>query len=416
MAIKYKKIRMLKKQFLVAWVCLCSMVAFYTAVDIYTPSMPFIAHDFGVSENTIQWTMTLFMAGSLLSTLFCGPLAERYGMRETYVCGMAICSLFSLICYVSDSALLLLAARFFQGLGGSVTIVLGYAAIQDMYSETESVHIFSLMGSVFATVPALAPILGGVLAEYYGWRSNFLVILITVTSAFVFTYFAFRLPNHSTKPKNKKVTSIFESLKMMRSIFLTPTFAKYTTPHAAQIICEWAIITLLPFYFLSTLKLSPSVYGLVLCGLIIFFGIGSLASKRLIRLHGHEFTVFFSILASLVGGVGLLITYLYDSHQIYGLSFFIALFLFSQGLSFTPSVSNALKPFQGLRATASSVRGTLNAAASLVGAYAATIMPDNTLIPLSVFMIGLCCLSLIIFKTINDKINTEFDDCLPQKR
>lgn len=375
----------------VASASLIALIAFYMAVDIYTPSMPDIARYFGASENHIQWTMTLFMFGSLISTGLCGTLGERFGRRRVLQWGMIICALSSVMCYFANDPNFLIFARTIQGMGGATASVLGYSAIQDVYSEEESVKIFALMGTVFATVPAVAPVLGGFLTETYGWRSNFLAVIIFIFFAVMAIFKWFHVPE--TKRLNSS-TAFAESA----CVFQNSTFIRYALPHSMIVAAEWFIITLMPFYFINVIGVSALDFGIIICFMIVFFGIGSWVAKFLIPRCGHENVMIYSLCSFIASGIIIGAAHYLSPKTIWIVSLGIGFSFFSQGFSFPSSISNSLKPFKRQRATASSMRGVVNAVAALIGTYIATILPDDTLMPSAIFLVCISVFGFLVFR------------------
>ena len=72
----------------------------------------------------------------------------------------------------------MIAARLLQGISGSGAIVLARAIVRDVYSGVQAARELSLMGSISATAPIVAPMIGGVLQAGFGWRANFICMSV----------------------------------------------------------------------------------------------------------------------------------------------------------------------------------------------------------------------------------------------
>src|SRR6202012_5189296 len=72
----------------------------------------------------------------------------------------------------------LAAVRFVQALGGAGAIVLARAVVRDLYSGVRAGRELSLMGSITAFAPIVAPAIGGVLQDTFGWHATFYVLVI----------------------------------------------------------------------------------------------------------------------------------------------------------------------------------------------------------------------------------------------
>lgn len=372
-----------------------AIVAFFVTSDIYTPSMPSIAREFSATEDHVQWSMVFFMLGAFVSTLGAGPLAERYGRRLMFVGGQGLAALSALLCLFSPNLEVLLIARFFMGLGGAVTTVLGYSAVQDVYSPERTVKIFAVMGAAFAIVPALAPILGGYLDVWFGWRASFAVMFGVVLISFIVSYYHFVLP-----PKNDmlRTTRLKVVLDNYVKILMDRKFIRYSTMNSILISAEWCYITLLPFYFIGVIGVSSAVYGYYLAAMFLCYGIGAHFSEACIHRFGHDQSIRMALWISIVGAVSLFAVHFLMPLNPVMVAISIGICFVGQGLSFSPSITKTLESFPDLRASASSVRSSINNLFSVFGTLIASVLYDNSLMPLSIYIFALPLLGLFIFR------------------
>ncbi len=133
------------------------------AIDLYLPALPAISAGLLAPPETVQLSITVFLAGFSLGMLFYGPISDRYGRRTVMLTGIALFVVASLACMLATAIEHLIAARFVQALGGGAASVLARAVVRDVYTPTEAIHKLSLMAMVTAIAPHLAPVLGSVL-------------------------------------------------------------------------------------------------------------------------------------------------------------------------------------------------------------------------------------------------------------
>ncbi len=383
-----------------SWVIIYAIIAYFIATDIYTPSMPSIAHYFGTTEDLIQMSMVFFMLGSFASTLCSGALAENFGRRRIFVGGQILAVVASLACMLAQDPYTLIAARFIQGLGGAVATVIGFSAVQDVYSPKESTKIFTIMGGAFAVIPALAPTLGGHLDQLWGWRSNFIAIFSFLSLSCILSYFFFHLP---AKSDQKIPSTVSEVLRKYASILKNKKFLRYGVMNSILISGEWCYLTILPFYFIQVIGVSAPVYGYYLGVMLLCYGIGTYASGKLIDLIGHDKTLNLSLMISIMGGIGLVLTHLFLPKSPGAISICIGIYSIGQGQSFTPSITKTLESFDRIRASASSVRSSMNALFAMLGTLAASFFNDFTLVPLALYIILLPLVGLLIFRLLRQK-------------
>lgn len=153
-------------------VALLSMIGPFS-IDAYLPSFPDIEADFGVSREVLSQSLGIYLIAFAASTLVWGPLADRYGRRGVIMGSQLVYMLASIGCALSSSISAFLLFRTLQGFAASGGFIAGRAMIRDAHSERDAHRAMSQVTLVFAIAPAVAPVLGAWLHDYFGWRSVF---------------------------------------------------------------------------------------------------------------------------------------------------------------------------------------------------------------------------------------------------
>jgi DHA1 family bicyclomycin/chloramphenicol resistance-like MFS transporter len=143
------------------------------SIDAYLPSFPDIEIEFGISRAILSQSLAVYLLAFAISTLFWGPLADRFGRRLVILISMALYTLGSIGCALADSAESFMLLRVIQGLAASGGFIAGRAMIRDAHDAEAAHRAMSQVMMLFALAPALAPVLGGWLHDYFGWRSVF---------------------------------------------------------------------------------------------------------------------------------------------------------------------------------------------------------------------------------------------------
>ncbi len=158
---------------------LSALVAFGPlSIDMYLPSLPAIAADLGASDAQVQRSISGFLVGFCVGMLFYGPLSDRFGRRPVLLAGIALYLFSSLACALADSAGQLVLLRVLQALGGGAASVLARAMVRDLYPLGEAARMLALMHMVTMLAPLAAPLLGGYLMLWAGWRALFVVLAL----------------------------------------------------------------------------------------------------------------------------------------------------------------------------------------------------------------------------------------------
>ncbi|MGR5120140.1 multidrug effflux MFS transporter [Vibrio astriarenae] len=147
-------------------------------IDIYLPALPEIGAEFHVEPELVKDTITWFMIAMGVGQLFAGPLADSVGRKQVALLGAAIYGVSSVLAWFSSSIEWLLAARILQGVGACATSVAAFASVRDIYGAKNSGKMISYLNGIICFIPAMAPILGAWLTQWFGWRANFTTMAV----------------------------------------------------------------------------------------------------------------------------------------------------------------------------------------------------------------------------------------------
>jgi DHA1 family bicyclomycin/chloramphenicol resistance-like MFS transporter len=153
------------------------------ASTIYVPSIPAIASALETSVGRVQLTFVGYLLAFAASMLVLGPLSDRYGRRRTIICGLAVSALASVACAVSPTIEFLIAARVVQGTGACAGLVVGRAITRELWGREAAARVIAGRAIAATLMQAFAPVLGGYLQGWFGWRANFTVIAVSACAA-----------------------------------------------------------------------------------------------------------------------------------------------------------------------------------------------------------------------------------------
>lgn len=262
---------------------------------VYTPSLPDIVQALQTSESMVEYTLTIYLFGFAVGTLFWGKMSDHYGRKPCVITGLLIFMIGCVGCYFAPSIEMLMASRLIQAFGGSIGSILGQSICRDAYHGPELGKVYASMGSALALFPALGPVCGGMIAEHYGWSTIFVFLLICaiILAAVVMT----RLPE--THPKNNRnPIALLNVLSRLISDKKVIGFGLIVAGCNGILFSYFAEGS---FYLIEGLGLSPSKYGLSFMLVASATLAGGMLSRKLHAQHSAKKIMFYGLIIMSIG-------------------------------------------------------------------------------------------------------------------
>ena len=260
-----------KRPYAIRWILLLGLITALgpLSIDMYLPSLPAIADDFGVSTSEVSHSVTAYFLGLVVGQLIYGPLSDRIGRRNPLFIGLGLYLAASLLCLFADSVMTLNLARFVQALGGCAGVVIARAAIRDRLSNEQMSQAISMLILVMGVAPIVAPALGNLVLIQFSWQVIFLVLALFSVICLVWSYVDFEdtlpIEKRSVKPWSGVLGEYVELLKDKR--FLLPAVASGMLMCALFVYINASAELLIDYFGLSSTWYSW-VFGANAAGLI----------------------------------------------------------------------------------------------------------------------------------------------------
>lgn len=371
------------------------------AIDFYLPGFPAMATAFATDETQIQLTLAVYFLGLSIGQLIYGPIADRYGRRIPLLVGVGLFTLASLACALAPSLEWLIGARFVQALGGCAGMVLSRAIVSDKCDAVGAAKVFSQLMLVMGLAPILAPMLGGLLVNLYGWQSIFIVL--TVFSALAALAVALGLPE--SLPDNVPRQPLSGALRQYGRLLKDREFLGHALTGGIAMAGMFAYIAGSPFVFIKLYGVPAEHYGWLFGSNAAGFILVAQINARLLANRGPAFLLARTIWIYLAAGVVLLAISALHTQQLWPL--LIPLFVCIASLGcIIPNASACAMSGQGARAgSASAMLGCLQfsvaaGAASLVG-----VLHNGTAMPMAM-VITLCGVLAVILAVATRRVYT----------
>jgi len=162
------------------------------AIHMLVPALPALAHDFAVNASGAQRAVSVYMIGLGAAQLLVGPAVDRLGRRPVLLAGLSLYILGALGSACAPGLPWLLAARAIQATGGAAGMVTARVMVGDLFGADEAARRQATLMTIVLISPALAPVVGGVLAAHWGWRA--IPVLLGLAALVVLALVAPRLP------------------------------------------------------------------------------------------------------------------------------------------------------------------------------------------------------------------------------
>ena len=152
------------------------------SIDTYLPSFREIGNNLGATAIQVQQTLSAFLLAFAVMTLWHGVLSDRFGRRRIILISLALFGIASAGCAFATSIEQLWVWRALQGVTAGAGMVITRAIVRDLFDGPPAQRLLAHITMMFALAPVIAPLIGGWLQTWFGWRSifAFLVIITTV--------------------------------------------------------------------------------------------------------------------------------------------------------------------------------------------------------------------------------------------
>jgi MFS transporter, DHA1 family, multidrug resistance protein len=368
------------------------------SLDTFYPSFPAISQEFSLTTWQIQQTITVYMLPFALMTLIQGPLSDALGRRPVVLVGLLIYSLASVACVFAPSFAFLLAFRAVQGMSAGVGMAVGRAIIRDLHEGPQAQKLMATISMIFSIAPAIAPVLGGWIHVWFGWRFVFGFMVITGVSLSVLSWAL--LPE--THPFERRAKLDVAGLgRTLLKIASNRTFMMYALALGTTFSAMITFIGAAPAIVLGHWHLKETQFAYVFVPLIIGIMGGAFLSGRLAgRLSGtRQIKIGYTL--TLAGGVlSVMLHALVDSPPILPQQVLITVMALGVQLMMPIYALRMLDMFPEVRGSAASVQSCvmLGVGAVFLGAIVPAI--SHSMMLLAIGSLTAALIGFLIWRTV----------------
>lgn len=348
--------------------------------DMYLPALPALTQGFSAPVSQAQLTLTALLLAFGTSQLVWGPLSDRYGRRPILLWGLSAYVVAALASAAAPSMHWLILARTVQGAAMGAAVMVARATVRDLYQPQEGAKVMSRALSGLGVIACLCPPLGGVIAEWLGWRAVLLALAVAgaATLWLVLTSFRETAPPHdAAAPARPALPTLWWQ------ILRNPTFVAFCCLAIASYAGLFTFLAASSFVYIQVLGLSKTQFGLVMFASGFSYIGGTLLCRRLLQHMNVRRAVALASGLSLAGGSTMGLLGLFATPSVWTVLPPFLLYMVGHGVHQPCSQSGAVGPFPQMAGTASALNGFLMmVAAFCVGSWLGWRL-DGTVLPLT---------------------------------
>ncbi|MEM8072605.1 Bcr/CflA family multidrug efflux MFS transporter [Morganella morganii subsp. sibonii] len=365
------------------------------AIDMYLPSMPTIARDFGVTEGDVQMTLNSYLIGFAAGQLVYGPMADALGRKPVILGGTLIFALASAGCAMSQDIGTFIGMRGLHGFAAAAASVVINALMRDMFTKDEFSRSMSFVVLVMTVAPLLAPIMGGMMMLWFSWHAIFWTIMIAALIAALLVLFFIRetLPKERRQPFRLRIM-----LGQFVTLFRQKRVQCYMVASGFSFAGMFSFLSAGSFVYIQLYGLTELEFGYCFALNIVFLFIMTTINSRYVRRFGALNMLRTGLVVQLLAGCWLLLAASADLGFV-AIMIGVACYVGNIAMITSNAMAVILDDYPHMAGTASSLAGVLRFGIGAgVGAVVASF--DMTTVWPMVGAMALCILvaaSLVLY-------------------
>ena len=260
------------------------------ATGLVVPAMPALGELYDKTPATIQLTIVSFAVMFAAGQLFFGPFSDRRGRRTALLLGAGLTLAGSATAAIADSVWIIIAGRAIQGLGAASGYVVSRAIVRDIYGDDGAAKAMAMLFALMAASFMAAPLVGGALLELASWRAGFVFASVAALIWLASTIFV--MPETGTAAPASETQAIH---KVYLGLFRHRGFLGFMITHSIAYAGLYCFVAGAPYYFIDSLDMKPSSYGVIAAVAMSGFLTGSTAARYAIPRWGMQRVILASL-------------------------------------------------------------------------------------------------------------------------
>ncbi len=360
---------------------LCGVSAL--TMNVFLPSLPGMAAYFEADYRLMQLSVALYLAMNAVLQIIVGPLSDQLGRRPVMLVGLGFFILASLGCILGPTVEVFLAFRMCQA-AVVVGMVLSRAIVRDMYARDKAASMLGYVTMGMAVVPMIAPLVGGILDESFGWKANFWLMAGLGLAMLVLTW------SDLGETSGRSGMTLMQQIREYPELLRSPRFWGYSCASGMAAGAFFAYLGGAPFVGQELYGMTPTELGFYFGAPAIGYFAGNYISGRYSIRFGVNQMVLWGCVLNTVGivlSLGLYFVGLGSAQSFFALMTFVGL---GNGMTIPNATAGALSVRPHLAGSAAGLNGAfmLGLGAALSSLAGAVLTVETGALPLLYLMLA----------------------------
>ncbi len=277
--------------------CMVTLSVFET--DLYLASLPSIATNFNCAQSFAHNSLSIYLLSFAISVLFAGPLSDRFGRKKTFLIGLAVDIIGSILIFFTPYSSLFLLGRAFQGVGGCCGSVFSRVISKELFPPKKGMQVLTYLYIAISLSIAITPALGGFIEGISGWRSNIVFLALFQITIWIGCY-AYIPETNKDQKSSLSLASIYQNA-------LTALSLKDFRYYSLLIAIAWSgffiYVSASSFLFIEWFKKTPFEFGILFALTISGMTFGSLFAGRLFSYFSLKNTFLIGVVLLNIAGL-----------------------------------------------------------------------------------------------------------------
>jgi MFS transporter, DHA1 family, multidrug resistance protein len=361
--------------------------------DIYLPALPELTQSLHGTMTEGQVTLATYFVGLGLGQLLYGPWSDRIGRRPTMLIGAVAYLAASIGCALAMTMQQMIVLRFFQAVGACSGVVISTAVVRDRFDHQESARIFSMLLTLRGVGPIVAPLAGGVIVTWLGWRAIFWAVTLFGVTLGLAVFFGLKESRTEAVAARARSESAFSAYV---AVLKNPRIVGYMLTSGLNFASMFAWIAAAPYLVITLYKVPALYFGWIFGANAAGFMIAAQINRRLLKSYRSDDILPCGAFGAVLAATVLLI----DALTGFGgaLGIFLPLFLVVSSLGFvsTNAMAGGMAVDPTRAGSVSALFGVSQFSVAGLTTVAAAVLSRQPAIAMSIVII-LCAAGALVF-------------------